>query len=113
MHNVPSTTAQQQKLRPLPAGKVTLVQKDGKIYYIFPDAANNQAYVGGPEQYQAYKQLRLTNKLAKENLEAAEMNQDASMNWETWRGWRRPNIRVGNVLTPNLTTSGQPCLPNK
>jgi hypothetical protein len=87
MHNVPSTTAQQQKLRPLPAGKVTLVQKDGKIYYIFPDAANNQAYVGGPEQYQAYKQLRLTNKLAKENLEAAEMNQDASMNWETWRGW--------------------------
>jgi hypothetical protein len=84
---VPSTAAQQQKLRALPAGKVTLVQKDGKIYYVFPDAANNQAYVGGPEQYQAYKQLRLANKLANENLEAAEMNQDASMNWETWRGW--------------------------
>jgi hypothetical protein len=64
-----------------------LVQKDGKIYYVFPDAANNQAYVGGPEQYQAYKRLRLANKLANENLEAAEMNQDASMNWETWRGW--------------------------
>jgi hypothetical protein len=39
------------------AGKVTLVQKDGKTYHVFPAAANNQAYVGGPEQYQAYKQL--------------------------------------------------------
>jgi hypothetical protein len=84
---VPSTVTQQQKLRALPAGKVTLVQKDGKIYYVFPDAANNQAYVGGLEQYQAYKQLRLANKLANENLEAAEMNQDASMSWGTWGGW--------------------------
>jgi hypothetical protein len=87
---VPSTATQQQKLRALPAGKVTFVQKDRKIYYVFPDAANNQAYVGGPQQYQAYKQLRLANKLANENLEAAEMNQDASMNWDTWRGWAGP-----------------------
>ena len=82
----PSTAAQQQKLQALPAGKVTLVQKDRKTYYVFPDAANNQAYVGGPTQYQAYKQLRLANKLANENLEAAEMNQDASMDWGGWGG---------------------------
>ena len=84
---VPHTAAQQQKLQALPADKVTLIQKDGKTYYVFPDAANNQAYVGGPKQYQAYRQLRLANKLANENLEAAEMNQDASMNWGTWGGW--------------------------
>ncbi len=83
----PHTGAQQQKLQALPAGKVTLVQKDGKTYYVFPDAANNQAYVGGPKQYQAYKQLRLANKLSNENLEAAEMNQDASMDWGAWGGW--------------------------
>jgi hypothetical protein len=83
----PHTAAQQQKLQALPAGKVTLVQKDGKTYYVFPDAANNQAYVGGPKQYQAYRQLRLANKLANENLEVAEMNQDTSMNWGTWGGW--------------------------
>jgi hypothetical protein len=35
--------------------------------------------VGDPAQYQAYQQLRLANKLANENLEAAEMNQEASM----------------------------------
>src|SRR5258707_96022 len=68
---------------------VTLVQIDGKTYYVFPDAANNQAYVGGPKQYQAYRQLRLANKLANENLEAAQMNQDASMDWGTRGGWGR------------------------
>jgi len=51
----PHTAAQQQKLQALPPGKVTLVQKDRMTYYVFPDAANNQAYVGGPTQYQAYK----------------------------------------------------------
>jgi len=30
--------------------------------------------------------LRLTNKLANENLEAAELNEDASMNWGGWGG---------------------------
>ena len=84
---VPSTAAQQQKLQALPAGKVTLVQKGGKIYYVFPDTANNQAYVGGPEQYQTYKQLRLANQLSNENLEAAEMRQDAEMNLGAWGGW--------------------------
>ena len=45
---VPRTAAQQQRLKALPADGVMLVQKDGKTYYVFPDAANNQAYVGGP-----------------------------------------------------------------
>ena len=84
---VPRIAAQKQKLQALPPGKVTLVQKEGKTYYVYPDAANNQAYVGGPQQYQAYKKLRLANKLANENLEAAEMNQDASMDWGAWGGW--------------------------
>jgi hypothetical protein len=84
---IPKTAAQQQKLQTLPAGKVSLVQKSGQIYYVFPDAANNQAYVGGPNQYQTYKQLRLANQLSNENLEAAEMRQDAEMNLGAWGGW--------------------------
>ena len=84
---VPGTAAQEQKLKALPAGKVTLVQKSGKTYYDFPDAVHNRAYVGGPKQYQAYKQFRLAKKLANEKLEAAEMNLDASMGWGAWGGW--------------------------
>ena len=65
-----------------------MVQKNGKTYYVFPDAAHNQAYVGGPKQYQAYRQLRMKQKLANEKLEAAEMNLEASqMAWDGWGGW--------------------------
>jgi hypothetical protein len=83
----PKTAAQQQKLQQLPPGKVAMVNKKGRTYYIFPDAAQNRAYVGGPNEYQAYQQLRAANKLAQENLETAEMYQDAEMNWGAWRGW--------------------------
>ncbi len=84
----PKTAAQQQKLKALPPGKVTMVQKSGKTHYVFPDVANNQAYVGGPKQYEAYRQLRLEKKLADEKVEAAEMNLEAStMDWGGWGGW--------------------------
>ena len=83
----PKTAAQQQKLQKLPPGHVAMVNRQGKTYYIFPDAAHNQAYVGGPKEYQAYQQLRAANKLAQENLESAEMYNDASMNWGAWGGW--------------------------
>ena len=83
----PKTAAQQQKLQNLPPGKVTMIQKGGKTYYIFPDPANNHAYVGRPREYQAYQQLRATNKLAMESLETAETYQDAEMQWSLWGGW--------------------------
>ena len=75
---VPKTASQQQKLKALPHDKVTMVQKNGKTYYVFPDAAHNQAYVGGPNQFETYRQLRLKQK---EKVEAAEMNLDASTDW--------------------------------
>jgi hypothetical protein len=83
----PKTAAQQQKLQALPPGKVTMIQKAGKTYYVFPDPANNRAYIGRPKEYQAYQQLRATNKLANENLETAEMYQDSEMQWSLWGGW--------------------------
>jgi hypothetical protein len=83
----PKTPAQQQKLQNLPPGKVTMIQKGKKTYYIFPDPVQNKAYVGGPKEYQAYQQLRAENKLANEDLETAEMYQDAEMQWSLWGGW--------------------------
>jgi hypothetical protein len=83
----PKTPAQQQKLQKLPPGKVTMINKKGKTYYIFPDPAQNRAYVGGPNEYQAYQQLRAANNIANENLETAEMYQDAEMQWGAWGGW--------------------------
>ena len=58
----PKNPTQQQKLQQLPPGKIAMIQKSGKTYYVFPDAAHNQAYVGGPQEYQAYQQSRAANK---------------------------------------------------
>jgi len=83
----PKTATQKQKLQNLPPDKVTMIQKAGKTYYIFPDPANKVAYVGGPKQYEQYQQLRAENKLAKENVEMADMYQDTAMEWSMWGGW--------------------------
>ena len=71
----------------LPKDKVTQVNYQGKTYYVLPDLKNNQAYVGGPTEYQAYRQLRLAKQISDDNLAAAQMNQMSSMNWGAWGGW--------------------------
>src|SRR5262245_15696423 len=73
-----------------------MVQRSGKTYYVFPDVAHNQAYIGGPKQYETYRQLRLKQKVANEKLEAAEINLAASeMNWDGWDGWGAWGVRDG------------------
>lgn len=82
----PKTTAQKQKLQNLPTGMVTMIKKGKKKFYVFPDPAHNQAYVGGPKEYQAYQQLRAEKKLSREDLQDAEMYNDATMEWSLWGG---------------------------
>jgi hypothetical protein len=84
----PNTPQQEAKLQALPADKVTMIHRGGKIYYAFPDVARHRIYVGGPKQLQAYKELREQQKIADENLEASQMNEDNSMDWDNWNGWR-------------------------
>jgi hypothetical protein len=98
----PKTGAHQQKLQNLPPGKVTMIQKGKKTYYIFPDPAQNKAYVGGPKQYEEYQQLRTENKLAKEDLESAEMYQDTAMQWSLWGGWGAGFGSFGPMGGPGL-----------
>lgn len=83
----PSNPNQQAILANLPPGKVSPVNHQGKTYYVLPDVKNNQAYVGGPKQLQSYKALRVQQQVANDNLMAAEMNEDASMNMGMWGGW--------------------------
>jgi hypothetical protein len=83
----PKTAAQQQKLKQLQTGQVVTIQKDGRTYYIVADPPQNLVYVGGPHEYQAYQQMRAQRQLAQENLQTAEVYQDAAMQWDTWGGW--------------------------
>lgn len=83
----PSTANQTARLKKLPKDKVTRVVQQGRTYYVLPDAAHNQAYVGGPKQYKAYQQLRLAKQISNDNLEAAQMNEMTAENWGMWGGW--------------------------
>ena len=82
----PKTAAQKQKLQNLPTGNVTMIKKGKKTYYVFPDPSHNLAYVGGPSEYRTYQQLRADKKLSREDLQDAEMYNDATMEWSMWSG---------------------------
>lgn len=53
---VATTTVQQDWVKSLPPGEIRAMQRTGKKYFIYPDAANNRIYVGGPQEYDAYQQ---------------------------------------------------------
>jgi hypothetical protein len=91
----PKTVAQQQKLQQLQTGQVAKIQRNGKTYYIVADPPRNVVYVGGPTEFRAYQQLRAQRQLAQENLQTAEMYQDAAMDWGRWGGWGAGWGRMG------------------
>jgi hypothetical protein len=52
------TAAQKAHIQSLPAGKLTKVNRHGKNMWVYPDAANNQVYVGNSAQYKAFRAAR-------------------------------------------------------
>ena len=54
---VAMTPKQRQELQTLPPGKVSLVRQNGKTFCVYPDAPDNQIYVGSEAQYRAYENL--------------------------------------------------------
>ena len=83
----PRTAAQQQKLQQLQTGQVATINRQGRTYYIVADPHQNLVYVGGPHEYQVYQQMRAQHQMVQENLQTAEMYQDAAMQWGAWGGW--------------------------
>jgi hypothetical protein len=51
---VAKTARQQQHLQTLPPGRLTEIQRNGIHYFVYPDVARNQIYVGTPKEYSAY-----------------------------------------------------------
>jgi hypothetical protein len=55
----PAKTAEQKAhIQSLPADKITKVNRHGKNMWVYPDAANNQVYVGNSAQYKAFRDAR-------------------------------------------------------
>jgi hypothetical protein len=54
---VATTPVQTDWVKRLKPGQMRPMQRNGKHFYVYPDAARHQIYVGGPREYQAYRAL--------------------------------------------------------
>jgi hypothetical protein len=52
-----TTAKQKQELKTLPQGTVSRVTQKEKTFYVYPDVASQQLYVGSEAQYQTYQSL--------------------------------------------------------
>jgi len=70
---------QLQEIPKLPAGQITVMSNTGKNFFVYPDLAKKQIYVGTEKQYQAYLKLRAQNNLPATDPEASYAKQDEAM----------------------------------
>jgi len=93
---IPANTAVRQEiLRTLPQDRITYVRRNGRDFYVFPDVANNQLFVGRTQQYQTYRQLASQHQYATQDIEVAHYATATPTNWAAWGSWDRGGYRVG------------------
>ena len=61
---IATTPVQKEWVQRLPPGQIRPMQRTGKTFFIYPDASRNQIYIGGPKEYEAYRQLHPETQLA-------------------------------------------------
>ena len=76
---VATTDKQLQEIPKLPPGQITVMSNTGKNYFVYPDLAKKQIYVGTEKEYQAYLKLRAQNNLPATDPEASYAKQDEAM----------------------------------
>jgi len=95
---VATTKVQQDWVRGLPAGEIRPMQRTGKKYFVYPDAANDRILVGGPGQYEAYRQLHPEGATSPQDAAARasahRAKQDAAMRKATARDLSDPFLGV-------------------
>lgn len=88
-HQFPADNSQRiDALKTMKPRTISMVTKNGKTYWVYPDPTNcNCLYAGTESNYQEYKRLALEKQIADENLAAAEAAQDAAMDYDMWGPW--------------------------
>jgi len=85
----PQTPKQQQIYAALPPYKVERATVKGKVFYVYKDEKSGVAYVGREQEYQQYQQLAIQQQIAQDQYMAAEMQQEAALDWYGGFGFRR------------------------
>jgi hypothetical protein len=81
------TPRRQADLTNLPAHQITRTERDGQVYFVYPDPPNNLLYIGQQEQYNQYQRLRLQRQMAQDQLSAAQLNASYWGAWGPWGPW--------------------------
>ena len=53
------------------------MQRNGKKFFIYPDAPRNQIYVGGREEYERYRQLHPESQKGTQEAETLGLSPEA------------------------------------
>ena len=85
----PQTPKQQQIYAALPPYQVQRATVNGKVFYVYKDEKSGVAYVGREQEYQNYQQLAIQQQIAQNQIAAAEMEQQAALDWYGGFGFRR------------------------
>jgi hypothetical protein len=82
------TPAKLADLERLQQHKVVRHERDGETTYVYADATDCKClYSGNQDNYDQFQKLRVQEDVAQQEMMAAEMNQQAAMNWEMWGPW--------------------------
>ena len=85
----PQTPKQQQIYAALPPYQVQRATVPGKgVFYVYKDEKAGVAYVGREPEYQRYQQLAIQQQIAQNQYMAAEMQQEAALDWYGGFGFR-------------------------
>lgn len=77
----PENARQREIYAELPPYKLQRGTYQGKTFYAYKDEKQGVAYVGGEAEYQKYQELAVQRRIARENYEAAQMNQTMAYRW--------------------------------
>jgi hypothetical protein len=77
----PETAAQKAIYAELPPYKVQRGTHQGKVFYAYKNEKEGVAYVGGEAEYQKYQKLAVERRIARDQYEAAQMNQAMAYRW--------------------------------
>jgi len=85
---IATTPAKQLQLETMPQHRPIRRLHNGRMMYVYADAMDCKClYYGTQVEYDKYRNLALQQQIAQERLNAAEMNENAAMNWGAWGPW--------------------------
>jgi hypothetical protein len=82
------TPAKLADLERLQQHKLVRHERDGEASYVYANADGCKClYTGNQASYDEFQKLQVQENVASQEMMAAEMNQQAAMNWEMWGPW--------------------------